>query len=472
MSLAPFKSIVVIDVGSTNTKIVQYDATLRELRSKSEAVDLVKGAPYLSLDAGRVMTFALNVIAEFDAIQPVDVIVPCAHGSALALMDGRGELALPIMSYQAKMPTDIAETYSKVEPPFDEVLSPTNPGALTLARQLLWQETKFPVQFEKVRQIVPYAQYIAFLLTGVAANEMTALGAQTHLWAPARQSFSQLAEKRGWARLFAPMRPAHQALGRIKGTNLLGQGHVLTGVHDSNANYFRYSAFHPFVLLSTGTWIIAFDGAAPLDKLKGERDQVSNTTVSGKPVACCRFMGGQEFADLAGDARLLDASLADAARLIDRGTIALPSFTDSGGPVPGSGGQGRFIGPHPVNDREWFALASLYTAQMTTLAIDALGSTQHVIVDGPFSRNPIYMSVLAALLPQRLLFASMLTNGTASGAAMLAFGATGSAPVPHAEITAVEAADLGGLREYHNQWLARVADIDAAFVQRVLSNSN
>ena len=112
---------------------------------------------------------------------PVDVIVPCAHGSALALLDETGALALPVMDYFAEPPAAIAENYRDVAPPFSEVFCPTNPMALTLGLQLFWQQTAFPEEFARVRTILPWGQYFAWRMSGNAVTGNTELGAQTQL---------------------------------------------------------------------------------------------------------------------------------------------------------------------------------------------------------------------------------------------------------------------------------------------------
>ncbi len=447
-------SIAVIDVGSTNTKVVQFGPDFEVLNQRSTRAVRLDGPPYLHLDPETVLRFASRAIRDFDRITPVDAIVPCSHGSALALLDRSGDLALAIMSYLANVPDDIARAYARIEPPFPEVLAPTNPGALTLGRQLLWQETHFPRDFPRVRHILPYAQYIAFRLCGTLASEVTSLGAQTHLWAPRARDYSTLARSRGWADLMAPVRRADEVLGTAPQLRLQGQGKVLCGIHDSNANYLTYEALKPLVLLSTGTWIIAFDSAAELGEIDALRDQVSNTTVSGAPVGCARFMGGEEFGRVAGADNRTTPSLNTIAALIGRGTLALPSFTDSGGPVPNSGSRGRILGPAPETDQERAGLAALYTAQMTAVTVQGLGRTQRVVVDGPFAANDAYLSVLASLLPDREVYRSRVPVGSARGAALLALNGAGHGP----ETEAVAATVSVGLQAYNTQWLARASE--------------
>ncbi len=106
-----------------------------------------------------------------------------------------------------------------------------------------------------------------------------------------------------------------------------------------------------FSLVSTGTWSISFDTSTPLDDLVEARDTNTNTDVLGRTVACSRFFGGKEFEQVAGDATAEAASLGMVRELIAKGIMALPSFTDSGGPVPKSGGRGRIVGDLPPAPR-------------------------------------------------------------------------------------------------------------------------
>ena len=49
----------------------------------------------------------------------------------------------------------------------------------------------------------------------------------------------------------------------------------------------------------------------------------------------------------------------DIKRLLAWGTMALPSFTDSGGPCPGTGARGRIKGPLPASPSDKTALGAL-----------------------------------------------------------------------------------------------------------------
>jgi sugar (pentulose or hexulose) kinase len=460
----PPRGTLVLDVGSTNTKLVLFDAAGRPLGERRVESRHIAGPPYRSLDPEPPLALLAESLPEFDAIAPVDVIVPCAHGSALALLDQSGQLALPVMDYFSEPPAAISTRYRDIAPPFSEVFCPANPMALTLGLQLFWQETIFPEEFARVGTILPWGQYFAWRMTGRAVSGNTELGAQTQLIDVASGGFSSVARRRGWDRLFAPPARAYETIGTLKPewcrAPLAGRLEVKAGIHDSNANYLRYLAagLGDFTLLSTGTWIIIFDTRSDIGRLDPKHDTATNTDVFSRPVACSRFMGGLEIAAIETGATA-GAGTADAlSALIRRGTFALPSFSDSGGPMPGTGGQGRIVGAPPETAAERSALGALYCALMVDQSLHAVDSRSDIIIDGPFGQNALFAAALATLrTPQRLL-RSDLRDGTAAGAALLA-RISGEADMPRLSIglTPVEPLDDAGLLAYRSEWLKQTA---------------
>jgi sugar (pentulose or hexulose) kinase len=452
------RGIAVVDAGATNTKAVLFSAEGLPLAERKIASRHVEGPPYRHIDPEPVVAFCRESLPALDQIAPVDVVVPCAHGAALACLDERGELALPVMDYTAEPPADIVADYRREEPPFSEVYCSLLPMALTHGLQLYWQEKAFPDQFAKIRTIITWIQYAGFRLSGKAVSEISSLSCQSQLMDVRNNRFSSLAQGRGWDRLFAPMAKAWDAIGTLlpefRGGAFRGEGRVLAGVHDSNANYLRYLAagLHRFTLLSSGTWIISFDSSTPLEALARERDTASNTDVFGRQVASGRFYGGREFEILAQGASAETGSIAAALRLVDRGTMALPSFTNSGGPVPGSGGKGRIIGPLPQSAEQKSSLAALYCAQMASESLDAVGSKHDVVIDGPFSRNGVFVRILAALRPRQRVQTSDLRDGTTAGAACLALMPDGRLPHIELSLKDVQPAQIGRFSDYWAEW--------------------
>lgn len=420
------RGIAVVDVGATNSKIVLFDSAGKPLSERKMASRHGAGPPYPHLDPAPLIAFCAEHLPDLDAVLPIDVIVPSAHGAAIACLAADGSLALPVMDYMAEPPPEIVAAYREIEPPFPEVFGPLLPMALTHGLQLFWQETAFPEDFARVRTILPWIQYVGYLLSGKAVIEIASMSCQSQLMDVRDNSFSSLARRQGWDQLFAPWAKAWEVTGTLKhdfrGRRFRGRGQVLAGIHDSSANYLRYLAGgrRHFTLLSTGTWIIGFDTNTVITELDPERDTVTNTDIFGKPVACCRFMGGREFEVLSRGASAEAAGFKALAEILSQESFALPSFTDSGGPMPGTGNKGLVKGPAPSNEQERATLAALYCALMVDRSLDAVKSKGDIIVDGPFAKNPVFLSSLAALRPQQNVLASQLRDGTTQGAMALA----------------------------------------------------
>ena len=459
------RGIAVVDVGATNTKIALFGADGQARAERKAPSRHVDGPPYRRIDPEPVFELLRKELPELDRILPVDVVVPCAHGAALACLKEDGSLALPIMDYLAQPPARVVARYQEIAPPFSEVFAALLPMALTHGLQLFWQQQEHAKAFEQVATILSLIQYATYRLCGAKASEISALSSQSHLISVRDNDFSSLAKRFGWERLFPPIRSAWEAAGELlpeyKGASFRGRGRVLIGVHDSNANYLRYlcAGFRRFTLLSTGTWVIGFAPSTPIDSLEMERDTATNTDVFGRPVASCRFFGGREFECVAEGASGDIATIADSERLIGQGTMALPSFTDSGGPLPGTGGKGRIIGPLPTTPEAKASLASLYCAQMVAESLDAVGSRDDIVVDGPFARNMTFMRLLAAMRPEQRVKVSDMRDGTTAGAACLALFAGDR--LPHVDLSLMEAepAKVAQLERYRLQWREEVSGL-------------
>lgn len=452
------RGIAVIDAGKTNTKIALFSGSGKLLAERKVASQNQDGPPYRHLDPAPVIALCESALPELDAILPVDVIVPSGHGAAAACLAADGSLAVPLMDYTAEPPLDIVSEYAAIEPPFAEAGSPRLPMALTHGLQLYWQSRLLPEDFARVTTIIPWMQYVAVLLGGEPVTEVSAMSCQSHLVDVRTGEASSFIRHMGWQKLFPRRAKAWETIGSLnaqfRGTGFRGEGRILAGVHDSNGNYLRYMAagLGKFTLLSTGTWIIGFDTEAKLGVLDETRDTVTNTNVFGNIVICCRFFGGHEFDVLSQHAAPETASLAVAEQLVANGTMALASFSDAGGPVPHSGNQGHIIGPAPQTEAERASLASLYCALMVSESLAAVGSQHDIIVDGPFSKNGVFLSLLASLRQGQRVLASDLRDGTTAGAACLAMMPDGKLPSLPLTLSPAMPAQIDDLSAYQHRW--------------------
>ncbi len=97
---------------------------------------------------------------------------------------------------------------------FHRPVRPRFPAGSTSARSCSGSRRSTPISPTE-RHILPWAQYWSWLLSGVAASEVTSLGCHTDLWNPLTGEASALAERRGWAARLAPLRGAGDILGTL-----------------------------------------------------------------------------------------------------------------------------------------------------------------------------------------------------------------------------------------------------------------
>ena len=418
---------LVLDIGKTRSKLLVLDADGKLVAAHDQASAARPCAQgYSALDTDAVAAWLEDALTGLGPLrQRLLHAVVTAHGAAFALVDEQG-LVLPVPDYEFEgfdaRPADWREQIGA----FSETLSPDLPRGLNGATQLDWLARHHPAEFAR-GQLMPYAQYWAWWLSGVAASEVTSLGCHSHLWNPGLGDYSTLARQRGWASRFAPLRRAWEVLGSVRPALAQRLGlptdlRVHCGVHDSNACLARHLRASPrMTLVTTGTWIVVMAPGAPDRALDPHLDLLGNVSVRQQPVPTGRFMGGRELQRLCAGADPALANMADLAHLLARGVMALPGFEPQGGPfrehrgsVVDAQGDVDLLSLPPAQRA---TLAALYAAQVTAWIVAQLGGTGPVVVEGPFAHNPVYTAVLAALLPHEGVRVSTdELEGTARGA--------------------------------------------------------
>jgi sugar (pentulose or hexulose) kinase len=446
-------SVAVFDVGKTNVKLIVFgqDGKVVAERSRPGAsLPPDAGCPYLRLDTEGSWAFLLSALKELGSATSIEAISISAHGAAGVLVT-EADAALPPVDYEFDGFAAVDADYDARRPPFEETFSPNSVRGLNLGRQIFYLERSFPREFAAARAFLAYPQYWAWRLSGVMATEATALGAHSDLWRPGEGRLSSLVEKQGWTRLFPPQRRAWECLGTLKpeiaaATGLSPSVRVFCGAHDSNASLVPYLAQRtdPFTVVSTGTWVIimAVGGKGTLNPAD---DTLANVDVVGRPTPTARLMGGREFSVLAGE-RPAEAKEPDIAAIVAASVMAMPAFTDQGGPFAGR--KGWIEGAPPSTPAGRSALATLYSALMTALMLDRLDAPGDIIVEGGFNRTPAFSSVLAGLMPGRTVLVAP-ASGAAEGAAMLArWGEPHKPP----KLARAPAWAVPGLAAYAQRW--------------------
>lgn len=427
--------IVVLDVGKTLSKASLWtaDGVLLDRCTRANERCYVSGER--QLDAAGIEQWFAESLTRFARQGAIGSIFPVAHGAAVAVVRDGGLVAAT--DYENAAQPVLRAAYDAERDPFQLTGSPALPDGLNLGFQLHALEARDP-KILSGATLLPWPQYWAWVLCGVAASEVTSLGCHSDLWRPLTAEPSQLSVRRGWADAFAPVRRADDVLGTLTPAwmsrcGLSGEVRVCCGIHDSNAALVAARAFpevagREATVLSTGTWFVsmrtpATSGAVAVATLDEARDCLFNVDAYGRAIPSARFMGGREIEMLTGiDARRIDISvdqpalLAAVPSVLRSGAMALPTFAPGVGPFPHA--PGSWV-REPADAHERRAAVSLYAALIADASLDLIGARENLIVEGRFADAQVFVRALASLRPDMRVYAANAQNDVAFGALRL-----------------------------------------------------
>lgn len=459
MNIKSTDVIAVLDIGKTNVKFSIVDSVSRavlDIQKTSNSV-LTDGL-YPHADVERIWLWYCECLKQA-ATQFTIRSLGCTTHGATGVCLSAGQLAFPIVDYEADLYDSVDAEYSLLRPDFQETFSPDLPASgLNLGRQVYWLSQTFPGEFVQVDMYLMYPQYWGWRLSGRAVSEVTSLGCHTDLWNPSNSRLSSLVTSMEWSELFPPLLMAGESLGTVKpelakALGLPADCQVINGLHDSNASLVPYllEKQKPLTVISSGTWVIMAGIGLPLDCLKEQDDMLANVSVLAEAIPSIRFMGGREWDHLKGS---MTCDLHDLERVLSLEVYALPAFSKQGGPF--RNWEGEIIGPHHLlSADEKTALASLYCALVSHYCLDRLGSYGAIYIEGSLAKNEVYKVVIEALRPTQPLFISEDSTGTTQGVVQLITRQTAEN-----EIIRQNALDEFGskvqLMKYSQRWLEMI----------------
>jgi sugar (pentulose or hexulose) kinase len=428
---------IVLDVGKTLAKLSLWTAGGKLIERRTRPNARVNAGDYRALDVLGIEEWMAGVLCEFARMAAVERIIPIAHGSAAGIVRD-GALVCAPMDYEEPVPAVERQRYDLGRDGFAVTGSPPLPDGLNLGVQLHRLEQLHPDLLKSGTMILPWPQYWAWVLSGVAASEVTSLGCHSDLWRPIEGIPSALALARGWANHFAPFRRADAVLGTISPawaarTGLSPGVRIHCGLHDSNAALLAARAFpeiagNESTVLSTGTWFVAMRtpvAGAPVDisALPGGRDCFVNIDAFGQPVPSARFMGGREIETLNGiDTRRNDIAqdpselLAAVPAVVRSGASIMPTMTPGFGPYPH--GRGCWIGKL-LDPFERHAAVCLYAALVADVSLNLIGAKERILIEGRFAEAEVFVRALASLRPDAKVYVSDANNDASYGALRL-----------------------------------------------------
>lgn len=416
--------IGIIDVGKTNKKLLlfnrQYEVVFEWTDKIPETVD-EDGFP--CEDVHKLSTSILHLI---DKAVSDDRFVICAlhfatYGASFVYIDANGIPLTPLYNYLKPYPGSLQkwfyDTYGKEEEIARETASPVL-GSLNSGLQVLRVKHEKPEVWKNVKYALHLPQYLGFLFHKKGYTDITSIGCHTQLWNFDKQGYHTWVNAENLVEKFGEIKSCdHVEMITIRDRSIP----CGIGLHDSSSALIPYlrSFSEPFVLISTGTWSISMNpfNNEPLTAAELKEDCLCYLQYNGKPVKASRLFMGRihdesldtliaQFGVSADQLSKLDYSEA-----LHSKAIPFTSFTNVD--------QIDFSACTSAKQAYYVLMILLVKEQIRKLNLVINEAVQSIYVDGGFSKNKIFMTLLSKELPKQRVYASEIAQATALGAALV-----------------------------------------------------
>jgi sugar (pentulose or hexulose) kinase len=225
----------------------------------------------------------------------VEAVNFSGYGASLVHLDDHGKILTPLYNYLKPYPDSLKKTlytkYGGVEEFCVATASPSL-GSLNSGFQLYRIKKENPRVFKRIKHSLHLPQYLTHVLSGAYHSEITSVGCHTHLWDFRKNDYHDWVKEEELLEKFPPLYSS------LVGGLFEGRIPVGPGYHDSSSALIPYlTGFtEPFVLISTGTWMISMNpfNSTPLTAEELDADCLCYLTPEGRQVKSSRYFGGDE----------------------------------------------------------------------------------------------------------------------------------------------------------------------------------
>lgn len=426
--------VAIFDIGKTNKKVFLFDESYKIVWERSvnleETVD-EDGFPCEDIEV--LKNWILDRLSEIKNLSDyiLKAINFSTYGASFVYVDENGKALTPLYNYLKDYPEALKkkfyEKYKGEEVFAVKTASPVL-GSLNSGMQIYRLKEERPELFDKVKYCLHLPQYLSFLLTGQCFTDITSIGCHTNLWNFKKMKYHKWLKKEQIIDKIAPLHYAKDVI-KIDGDIAVG-----VGLHDSSSAMIPYTInfTEPFVLLSTGTWSISLNpfNNKRLTFEELQHDCLCYLQYTERPVKAARLFSGNEHEIQAKRLAahfnvpfdtfktvLYDKQIVSDLRKANKKKKKTVSEADILKECA--------FGKRDLNDFENYEIA--YHQLMLDLVEQQIFSTNLVIhnspvkkifVDGGFSKNTIFMNLLAESYPDMEVYAASMAQASALGAAL------------------------------------------------------
>ena len=429
----------VLDIGKTNKKVFLFDENYRIVLEKSgqfpETTD-EDGDPCENVDL--LTDWVIQSLQEVLLLEEYDVkaINFSTYGASFVHVGEDGKPVAPLYNYLKPYPEALKKQFYDTyggEQEFSRKTASPILGSLNSGMIIYRLKHENPALFEKIKYSRHLPQYISSLISGQFASDITSIGCHTNLWDFDTNDYHAWVSNEQIGDKLAPIQSAD-----VISTHVLNEQERIVGVglHDSSSALIPYlvSFLEPFVLISTGTWCISLNpyNHTPLTTEELQYDCLCYMQYNGKPVKASRLFAGYEheqqtkrlaahfnkdldfYKKVAFNAAIIHQLKTEKKNEgIDFERLSKPPMTE------GLFGKRDLSAFESYEQAYHQLILDIVNQQIISTELVLRGSTvKRIFVDGGFSKNPIYMNLLAGAFPDLEVFAASVAQATSLGAAL------------------------------------------------------
>ncbi|WP_298499863.1 FGGY family carbohydrate kinase [uncultured Algibacter sp.] len=296
------KVTAVFDIGKTNKKFFLFDKNFKEVHKEYISFEEIKdedGHPTENLpELQKWLKKVFDRILKSNKFE-VKAINFSTYGASLVHIDENGNPLTPLYNYTKPLPESIISTFFETYGPKEDFLKTTGCADLSMLNsglQLYWLKKTKPEVYKKIKYSLHLPQYLSYIFTSIALSEYTSIGCHTALWDYGKKDYHSWVYKEGINKILPTIVSTETSINMNYNGNRIKIG---VGIHDSSAALLPYvrSIRKKFVLISTGTWSIAFNPFTeqPISEDTEDKDAINYMRINGKPVKASRLFLGNEY---------------------------------------------------------------------------------------------------------------------------------------------------------------------------------
>ena len=440
------QTIAIFDVGKTNKKLLLFNEQYKLVYETSKQFEETVDEDGFACEDVHALTQWIR--SSFDALlQNKNFVVKAGYfsdyGASFVYLDEELNIFLPLYNYLKPYSPELQQkfynTYGGESLMAKQTASPVL-GNLNSGMQLYRLKYEKPGEFARIKYALHLPQYLSYILTSKLNSDITSIGCHTNLWNFQNKKYHRWVKQEGITPKLLPLLSCEEVAGYVNENIPVG-----VGLHDSSAALIPYlSSFNePFILLSTGTWSISLNpfNHTQLSDYELHQDCLCYLSYKGKPVKASRLFAGYEHEQ---QTKKLAAHFNKppdyfTAVLYNQDII---NKLQNGKTVKVNPGNGGMVQQSSFNERDLNGFDSYEEAyhQLITDIIEqqvnsaklVLNATdvKRIFVDGGFSKNSIYMHLLAEAFTGIEVYPATVAQASALGAALAMHGHWSSKPLP------------------------------------------